>query len=469
MHFDSILSAVALQSILLATTSIILLFAAEYRYRRLATVWVFSNLLGAISLYSYPANQPDAPTLINSANSAIALLGAFLKYTCISSRMQKILLKNRIKSFFAIVISFCALVYICSTPLRLFMLSSIGATIAAASVISVRNDRTWRGLPAKKLIIATFSAAFAMLAWRLHSAYPFGTQKAFVGPGREQIVALALLIAITVFMQIGFIGLISGRMARLHHLSEIRTARAGYRARGLRDLNHRLTQASRERSLLLELLTHEVRQPLNNAQAAIQTIIHELTSTPQDAGNRRLQILVSRTQQIIDSITLALSNAIVGASLVNRHDSNAEHAIELGDLVNFAVKDCPVAMQSRVEIRQPAYPVFAVVDPGLMRLAMRNLIDNALKYSPADSMVIAELKGSGKRMGALFSVTNEVSDPFHLKGEIFALKVRGEGQIGEGDGIGLYVVSQVARVHHGLVTFDQPSPDQVRFDLFIPM
>ncbi|PLK24402.1 sensor histidine kinase KdpD [Novosphingobium sp. TH158] len=468
MVLDNVLSAVILQSILLATTSMCIIFVADEHYRRLAYVWVFSNFLAGISLYSYPANQPDASNLFNATNSALALLGAFIKFVCLSAVAQRAF-RQRPALFVALTAAvFVLACYIFTTPYRLVTLSLGGMALSGVAWLAMRNNRAWRGLPARGLLMTTFSVSFVMLSLRLPKAYPFGEQQAFVGTQLSQMLSLAVLIAVTVFLQIGFLWLITGRMARLHRLADRRKASFGAHSRLLREYNRQLSQSGQERLILLQLLTHEVRQPLNNAQAAIQTIIAELKQASHQSSNKRLQAMATRVQTIIEAITLALSNAIVGASLVHRKESNAEHAIEITDLVRFAAQDCPSAMQHRLDIACPSEPVFIAVDPGLMRLALRNLLDNALKYSPPETVVHAELQICEQRMGILFSVTNLVSDPVHLQGEIFALKVRGEGQIGEGEGIGLYVVSQVARLHRGSVSFNQPTADTVRFELFIP-
>ena len=468
MPQDRFIPAVELQTILLFTISVCIVLAADARHRKLAWAWALSNILTSLSLYSYPANQPDAPTFINAMNSALALLAAFIKFSCLSAATQRVIRQRPVTGALVGIVAMVAITYICATPYRLFLLCTVGMVLAASSAVAVWSNRAWRDLPARKMLVATFVISFVMLVWRVTSAYPFGTQSSFVGNETEQQAGLALLISVTVFMQIGFLGLITGRMERLRQRSERRNASVAARARVLRDFNRRLAQAGEERLILLQLLTHEVRQPLNNAQAAIQSVLGELQTGLHEIRNTKVHALVLRTQKIIDAITLALSNAIVGASLVHREDSNARHAIEVGELVQLAAQDSPAAMQHRLRITQLPEPVFATVDPGLMRLAMRNLMDNAIKYSPAESPVEVNLDICDARMGLVFSTTNRVAEPFVMEDAVFALKTRGKDQVIEGDGIGLYVVSQVARVHHGTVSFSQPERGLVRFELFIP-
>lgn len=468
MQIDYILSVLISQTVLLATTSICILFVADARHRRIAWLWVFSNLLAAVSLYSYPLDQPSAPTIINVVNSSLALVAAFMKYLCLSARASKAFRKKPLISALASVAAVIAVIYVCATPYRLLLLCVVGAVLAAAGLRAVQKNRAWLGLPARKLMIATFGVSIALMVWRIPNAYPFGEESAFVGSALQQIIGLLIFSSATMFMQIAFLGLLTGRMERLRQRSVRLKASIGARSRALVEFNQQLAAAGNERLMLLQLLTHEVRHPLNNAQAAIQAILAQLEAGPDRAGNSLLQSLVHRIQAIIDSITLALSNAIIGVSLVQRQESEARHETEFTELARFAMQDCPVEMQGRITFMAPSAPIFATIDPGLMRLAMRNLLDNAIKYSPSGSEIVAEVRLDEERLGVVFSVTNALLDAGSLDGDIFALKVRGTGRLAEGQGIGLYIVSQAARIHGGTVSFVQPSPDYVRFELFIP-
>lgn len=468
MQIDYILSVLIAQTVLLATTSICMMFVADARHRRIAWLWVFSNLLAAVSLYSYPLDQPSAPTMINAVNSSLALVAAFMKYLCLSARASQVFRKKPVISALASVVAVIAVIHICATPFRLLLLCVAGAVLAAAGLHAMQTNRAWRGLPARKLMIATFGVSIVLMLWRIPGAYPFGEDSAFVGSALQQIVGLLVLISVTMFMQIAFLGLLTGRMERLRQRSVRLKASIGARSRALVEFNQQLAAAGNERLMLLQLLTHEVRHPLNNAQAAIQAILAQLEIGPDRAGNSLLQSLVYRIQAIIDSITLALSNAIIGVSLVQRQESEARHETEFAELARFAMQDCPVEMHGRITFIAPCAPVFVTIDPGLMRLAMRNLLDNAIKYSPPGSEIAAEVALDEARLGVVFSVTNALLDAGSLDGDIFALKVRGMGQLIEGQGIGLYIVSQAARIHGGTVSFIQPSPGCVRFELFIP-
>ena len=64
-----------------------------------------------------------------------------------------------------------------------------------------------------------------------------------------------------------------------------------------------------QRRSMLEILTHEVRQPLNNAQAGLEEMSRSTASGSIDSVGA--QSLISRTRGIIDEVVLALSNAIV--------------------------------------------------------------------------------------------------------------------------------------------------------------
>jgi len=88
-----------------------------------------------------------------------------------------------------------------------------------------------------------------------------------------------------------------------------------------------------------------------------------------------------------------------------------------------------------------------------MRLALRNLLSNALKYSPAGSPVTIRLADSDEPLALLIDVEdggNGVSAT--LLPHLFERGARGGGPYGRaGHGLGLYIVRRVMELHGGRV------------------
>ena len=177
---------------------------------------------------------------------------------------------------------------------------------------------------------------------------------------------------------------------------------------------------------------------------------------------------LARAQSVLDGITLSISNAILGVSLIDNNQAITTFASDLVELVELALSDCPAEQRHRIHIHSAANAVFSNLDPVLIRLAMRNLFDNALKYSPTDSSVHVEIAQDEQRLGASIKVSNQITDANGLNDDIFGRRVRGAKVAVEGSGYGLFLVQKVAAAHSGTISYTIKDGQYVTFDLFVP-
>ena len=109
-------------------------------------------------------------------------------------------------------------------------------------------------------------------------------------------------------------------------------------------------------------------------------------------------------------------------------------------------------------------PVSIRGDPDLMREALANLIDNAIKFTPAGGSVRIEVGTAAGRPFVLVSDTG-VGVPPHERARIFDRFYRGErsGQ-SPGHGLGLSIAETIANLHGFKLTVEDNNPG-ARFEL----
>ncbi len=356
--------------------------------------------------------------------------------------------------------------FIADSPYRLIVTSFMGSMLCLSVILFLYKNRRWSGIWGHNLMLGAMSLGSATMFTRMLSAYPLGTETMFFGNSAQQFTLLQSLIVVSFFMQIAMIGMLIGRKERLRLFAERRSTRLIERTLVLNRGRAEVERLASERLNLLKLLTHEVRQPLNNAQAALQTVISELSAKVLQPD--RVKEAASRTQAVLDSITLTLSNSIVGASLIEHRKDADFQPLDVISIAELALTDCPTDEQYRITMTSPDETAFLSADPILLRISLRNLLDNALKYSPPGSGIAFEITFDETRFGIAFAVTNIVADENLLKGDLFARNKRGFDNHYEGFGIGLYIVNESARIHHGTLGFTRPRPGIVTFELFLP-
>ncbi|MFG6441734.1 PAS domain S-box protein [Roseateles sp. LKC17W] len=206
-----------------------------------------------------------------------------------------------------------------------------------------------------------------------------------------------------------------------------------------------LDQLLRERSEMLDVLAHEVRQPLNNASAALQSAAASLAGR----GERQAQERLTRAQAVLGQVLAGVDNTLAAASLLAGAGSIARLDTDIDTLVAVTIADLPRDQRERVAVRRHTATRTALMDMSLMRLALRNLLSNALKYAPGASPVTLHVMDFDEPAALQFEVADGGPGiPRELLPRLFSRGARGGGQE-SAHGLGLYIVRRVMDLHGG--------------------
>lgn len=186
---------------------------------------------------------------------------------------------------------------------------------------------------------------------------------------------------------------------------------------------------------------HQLRTPITGLQAQLDLLVAEAAATPVKS---RLLILQEGIRQLAHSanqlLTLARADPTVNIATKNQ-------TVALDTLVGDVVaKFYDRALRSGIDLGIDVSPVSILADPALIDDLLSNLVDNALKYTPAGGTVTVS---AGKKTGkALLAV--EDTGPGIPEGERQHVRQRFyrlPNSPGHGSGLGLAIVDEIARLY----------------------
>lgn len=312
-----------------------------------------------------------------------------------------------------------------------------------------------RGLRVARAMAWAFAALTIAAAW-ITAQVGLGGWAA-LSSSTTLSVSLGVLLAflVSLYGNLGFMGLVIERAYgnELRHGRELERVSAQRLA--AEEHATRLLAWLAERDELLRLLAHEVRQPLNNASAALQAARKALTPAGMDhaaAGQR-----VQRAELVLGQIIGTLDNTLAATALLASPDRVERRDVDVDTLTTLAIGDLESTQRQRVQVHSQDAMRTALMDAGLIRLALRNLLSNALAYSRPDAPVVLRVSDLEEPLSLVLEVLDQGPgiEPA-LAERLFERGVRGN-QTGPGHGLGLYVVRRVMELHGGSVDL-RPNP-----------
>ena len=442
-----------------------LCFIVVERITRPVLIWLASNLLSVIGYGLAPLQMlPNADKALVIGGFLILFNGA-LKALALSDR--KALRRSNLWAHIlaaAALLAALMLIFAIDTPYRMLLVATSGLLSSLSAILYLRGNRAWLGLRPAILTEAVLWLSIAAFVSRIAIAYPFGDVTRYADPSSP--LNQLMLAFLQFLLQISFLGLIVSRQLREQQFRARRAGRMKLQSIALKQKQRETASIAEERFQLLKMLTHEVRQPLNTAQAALQSVIEEVGHG--NAKPDQLRAVLDRALVTINSIALSISNSILGATLITKGRTAQFQMIDLCSISQMALLDISPGDRARIERSFAQDVIFAEADPIVLRLAIRNLLENALKYSPAKSKVLFQIQVDEEEMEATFTIINEVADLSILEGDIFGLEKRGADSRYEGFGLGLYIVREVAMMHRGNLDYKVVDNKKVAFTLHLP-
>lgn len=148
---------------------------------------------------------------------------------------------------------------------------------------------------------------------------------------------------------------------------------------------------------------------------------------------------------------------------------------QIENVVQFVInsfKEKTRRKKIKLEFKKPRKKLPEVkVDVEKVRLAINNLLDNAIRYTPAGGRVTASLKCGKKEIELLVKDTG-VGIPENQKERVFTKFFRGANVMRmetEGTGLGLFITKNIIEAHGGRVWFESEENKGSAFHFALPI
>lgn len=114
-----------------------------------------------------------------------------------------------------------------------------------------------------------------------------------------------------------------------------------------------------------------------------------------------------------------------------------------------------------LEINIPDEPLMLKIDSKIFKRVFVNLIENSLKYNPAGTKLMFEIRDAGRYVAIEIS-DDGVGIPGEIRGKIFDAFVRGDkSRVSDGGtGLGLSIAQKIVGTHGGEITLLNPTDDK---------
>ena len=235
-------------------------------------------------------------------------------------------------------------------------------------------------------------------------------------------------------------------------------------SRGSHDDVDQIADGINEMLSRIEVLMESVRQVSGNIAHDLRTPLTRLRTRLESAADPGLsdgerQTAVEAAIVEADNL-LATFNALLRIARVEAGEGGTREAVDLSALLADVIELYePLAHQDGIAIANRVAPDIVVSgDRDLLFQAFANLVDNAVKYAPANGHI--EITAAGRDGAAEVTVADDGPGiPAAERDKVFRHFYRVEASRSKpGNGLGLSLVAAVARMHRADVRLEDNAP-----------
>ena len=216
-----------------------------------------------------------------------------------------------------------------------------------------------------------------------------------------------------------------------------------------RELADRMAVLDVTKSEFLKLASHELRTPVSLIRGYLSMFEAGDLGQLNERGKRALSVLEAQAREL----NLLIAEMLEAARLEDGAITFSEEDVDLRTVAAEAVESArgKARADHRLTLVTPGHPLRVVADRGRLLVIVRNLLDNAVKYSPDGGEIVCEVRAAAGwaevavRDHGLGIAPEQLDLLFSRFGRI----VTTETAHIRGPGLGLYLARELARLQGG--------------------
>jgi K+-sensing histidine kinase KdpD len=228
-----------------------------------------------------------------------------------------------------------------------------------------------------------------------------------------------------------------------------------------RTLNKQIKQTEQQQNFMVAV-THELKTPIAVTQLNLETLLK------RKLDEQQFQKLLQNTIQESNRMNALCNNLLLSSQMEGDGYQITLEKIHLQPILEVWLKEVMSRFPERsFEVEFSESNAWVLADQFLLQMAVNNLLDNAVKYSPKNTAIKIGLTSNNQH--AFISIADLGSGvDASFKKKIFEKHYRIGSEAtkkSKGTGLGLYLVKRIMLAHKGKVYVEDNKPNGAAFIL----
>jgi signal transduction histidine kinase len=233
-------------------------------------------------------------------------------------------------------------------------------------------------------------------------------------------------------------------------------------------LNVRIQDLEKAKTEFMNIASHELRGPMTVIKGYLTMLEGGSLGTLAPKAQSVLPLLIAKADEVNAMVEQMLEAARLEEGHLTLHKAKGD-IVELTELAIDSVR--PMLAGRELDVDAPSTPIPADVDSQRFQIVVRNLISNAIKYSPEGTPITVVVNRNG-RTGKVIVIDQGIGISQHDRAKLFTKFGRIEREATlhvAGTGLGLWLSREIARMHDGDLTVDSTEGKGSTFTFEVPI